>query len=40
LPFLPNVILAECENWSQAVGSQELSYFASRSDKAAGLQPI
>jgi hypothetical protein len=30
LPFLPNVILAECKNWSQAVGSQEVAYFATR----------
>jgi hypothetical protein len=30
LKFLPSVILVECKNWSQAIGSQEVSYFANR----------
>jgi septum formation inhibitor-activating ATPase MinD len=30
LHFLPTVVLAECKNWNHAVGSQEVSYFASR----------
>jgi hypothetical protein len=30
LHFLPYVILTECKNWSQRVGSQEIAYFASR----------
>lgn len=25
--FLPNVILVECKNWSQSVGSAEVAYF-------------
>ena len=28
--FLPHVFLAECKNWSNPVGSQEVSYFTSR----------
>jgi len=27
LDFLPNIILVECKNWSNAVGSAEISYF-------------
>ncbi len=30
LPFLPNVLLVECKNWHNPVGSQEVSYFANR----------
>lgn len=30
LYFLPNILLIECKNWSNAVGSQEVSYFAGR----------
>src|SRR5688500_17847246 len=30
LHFMPNVFLIECKNWSRAVGSQEVAYFASR----------
>ena len=30
VPFLPNVILVECKNWRNAVGSQEVAYFATR----------
>lgn len=26
--FLPNIILIECKNWSQAVGSVEVAYFS------------
>ena len=28
--FLPNIILVECKNWSQPIGSQEVSYFVQR----------
>ena len=27
LPFLPNLILIECKNWSKAVGSSEVNWF-------------
>jgi hypothetical protein len=27
LPFLPNVILVECKNWSKTVGSEEVNWF-------------
>jgi hypothetical protein len=30
LSFLGKIILVECKNWSNAVGSQELAYFATR----------
>jgi len=30
LTFLPTVMLVECKNWSHAVGSQEVAYFAAR----------
>jgi hypothetical protein len=30
LHFFPNIILAECKNWSAAVGSQEVAYFFHR----------
>lgn len=30
LYFLPHLLLIECKNWSKAVGSQEVSYFANR----------
>jgi hypothetical protein len=30
LYFLPHLLLIECKNWSNAVGSQEVSYFVSR----------
>ena len=26
--FLPNIVLIECKNWSNTVGSQEVSYFS------------
>lgn len=26
-PFLPRIILAECKNWSRAVGSEEVAWF-------------
>lgn len=28
--FMPNIILVECKNWSNACGSQEVSYFVGR----------
>jgi len=28
--FLPNIILVECKNWSQPVGSEEVSWFDSK----------
>lgn len=28
--FLPHLLLVECKNWSQACGSQEVSYFVNR----------
>jgi len=28
LYFLPHILLAECKNWSSAIGSEEISYFA------------
>lgn len=28
--FLPNLVLVECKNWSNACGSQEVSYFVNR----------
>jgi hypothetical protein len=30
LHFLPSILLVECKNWSNPVGSQEVSYFATR----------
>ncbi|HEV2617514.1 MAG TPA: restriction endonuclease [Candidatus Acidoferrales bacterium] len=30
LYFLPNILLVECKNWSNPVGSQEVSYFVQR----------
>jgi hypothetical protein len=30
IEFLPNIILIECKNWSNAVGSTEVSYFKER----------
>lgn len=30
LYFLPNIILIECKNWSNPVGSQEVAYFSQR----------
>jgi predicted Mrr-cat superfamily restriction endonuclease len=30
LHFLPNLLLVECKNWNAPVGSQEISYFATR----------
>ena len=30
LHFLPNVLLVECKNWNNSVGSQEVAYFAQR----------
>jgi len=33
LYFLPNLVLVECKNWSNACGSQEVSYFVSRLNK-------
>lgn len=30
LSFLPHILLIECKNWSNPVGSQEVSYFAAR----------
>ena len=27
LPFLPNVILVECKNWSKTVGSEQVNWF-------------
>jgi hypothetical protein len=27
LPFLPNVLLVECKNWSTAVGSEQVNWF-------------
>jgi restriction endonuclease len=30
LYFFPHVVLIECKNWSGAVGSQEVAYFADR----------
>jgi hypothetical protein len=27
LPFLPNILLVECKNWSSAVSSEELAWF-------------
>lgn len=29
-PFLPEIMLAECKNWSVAVGAAELNWFASK----------
>lgn len=28
--FMPNIILVECKNWSNACGSQEVAYFVNR----------
>lgn len=28
--FLPNIILVECKNWSQSVGSEEVNWFDSK----------
>ena len=30
LHFLPTLLLIECKNWSNPIGSQEISYFAAR----------
>lgn len=30
LPFLPNIILVECKNWSNAVSSIEVNWFATK----------
>jgi predicted Mrr-cat superfamily restriction endonuclease len=30
LYFLPNIILVECKNWSQPVGSEEVNWFDSK----------
>lgn len=30
IPFLPNIILIECKNWSKAVGSIEVNWFDSK----------
>jgi len=30
LYFLPNIVLVECKNWSQPIGSQEVGYFVQR----------
>jgi len=30
LPFLPRLILVECKNWSQALGTQEVTYFVDK----------
>lgn len=30
VPFLPNVILVECKNWSKAVGSEQVNWFDSK----------